>query len=526
MKTTIKITALTAIIVLAMLACTPEVELTQRDFTEIRDAKNPKYDNVNTSNHIPVLSANTITYKAPPDTPTEAQREIKITFPVEADILSRDITTAALKEFISMYTFTNGTSSYTEVSTKESDVDFEFVSRHLKDVTIRLTAVPDKTFVIKIDATKYTFANGIKLDTNDDGIAGEAVYDDVYSAVTPSGGVNNKFTGPEINISLDIIAKTTSTNTVTTILTEQDICIATLDLGSYSSADLKSQQKAVIEALMSKIKLQKYDAASKTWVDMGSVKSVDSDTTSDADGDWYLAVSVTPQDGDIYRAYAIGMKNLTTAENFLDIKQKIAVTGSTNASYKNYMVTSDPIMFYNSNRQLQTNSPVDYCNVSSDADGRNVKLEIYFKRIDVTTGTLPNTTTTEHWLSALDTATFNKNVKLAYNYSNPNSNINNLTSSTKLDNFVFLPIKDVSYDSRNPNNLDPAPGINRITITLDPFYQISKDKNRTINLLLAPGFKYNNDLIIFGNLTTTGLNIFIDGVNCWRAYGQLGGIKL
>jgi len=521
MKTTIKITALAVITVLALLACTPEVELTQRDFTEIRDANNPKYDNVVTQNQAPTYISN-LRYDTS-TTSDESYKEMEIYFPQNADILNKDITTAALKQFLSMYTFTNGTSGYTEASVKDADVDFEFVRRvrygtDTDEVVIRFPTVPSKSFVIKLDATKYTFSNGLKLDSNNNGIAGEATYDDLYNRITPSGATSMTYYTPKIDITFTITAETISPNTEYT-LTAQDIKIATLNLVSYTSANYKSEQKAVIESLMSKIKLQKYDAASKTWKDVGTVTSKE-DTT-----EWYLAVNITPADGDIYRTYATGMKNLSTTQDFLGIKQKIRVSGGSqfgnfsSSSYNYNTVISNPVMFYNSNntQQFQTTSPVTACLVSSDAAGKNVKLEVYFKNIPITI----NSVTGNHWLKQLDTATFNKNVKLVYSRANPATAIYDLSSYQKPDDLVFIPIKDVKYDSNNRFGETPPPGINRIIITLDPSYQISQSRYRTINLLLAPGFKYDDDLIAFGDFSPAGLTLFINGVNRWKAYGPI-----
>jgi len=519
MKTAIKITALMLITVLALLACTPEVELTQRDFTEIRDAKDPKYGNVS---HTPPSITGIPVYVASPGAPSDIQKELTINFPTSADILNKDITTDALKEFISIYTFTNGESTYTEASVKLADVIFDFVSRHLGAVVIKLQTVPDRSFIVKIDATKYTFANGLKMDNNNDGITGQKDYDDFYQCITPSGAgvVTMAYTAPTINISLDIIASTINPNTTST-LTEQDIRIATLSLGSFSAENRKTQQKDVIESLMPRINFQKYDAANRTWTDVGTKKLVDSDPDNDTSDSWYVAVTITPQDGDIYRTYAVGMKNLTTEKTFLGIQQKIIVKGGSAYDLSSYSyiyntVISNPLLFASANRQAQTSLPVRDCIISSDTEGRNVKLEIYFNSITVSS--------TQHWLSPLeDPATFKKNFKLAYLRSNPNGNIT-IDTETKLDDLVLFPIKNVMYDSVNRYGTTPAPGTNRITVTLDPSYQISQDKNRRINLLLAPGFKYDNDNIVFGDFSASGLMFVIDGVNFWRVYGSLGSL--
>jgi len=529
MKTIIKITALAIITILAMLACAPEIEMTQRDFTEIRDSKNPKYDNViTTDSNLPQFN---ISNSLNSNSLKEEDKEMHISFPKSADILNKNITTAALKEFLSMYIFTNGTSTYTEASVKDTDVNFEFVRRVRygtgnDEVVIKLDIVPSKTFVVKIDATKYTFANGKKLDKNDNGIPGEAVYDDYYKEITPTGATSLNYYPKTMDITLYITADTISPNTPNS-LDAQNIQVATLDLGSYTSASYKTELETVIKDLIPKIKLQKYDATKKTWTNVGTVQAVNPTASSN---DWYLAAQITPQDGEIYRTYATGMKNLTTPKNFtlLGITQNIKVKGGNDfgfrsPSLKYNTVISDLLIFSepNSKQVLQESSPVKGCVVSSDATGKNVKLQIYFNKIDVLNNT--NNDTTTHWLKEeKNTAAFNKNLKLVYN-TDKNFNLNN---STKLDDLVFIPIKSVSYDSNNRFN-EPLPlGLNRITITLDPSYQLSQGRDRIIYLLLSPGFKYDNDLIAFGDFSDKGSSIFIDGVNRWKSYGQLPNIKL
>jgi hypothetical protein len=551
MKTVIRITAITIISVLAVLSCSDGVGLTQRDFKEIRDAKSPKYDEVTTGALVPTFSVDNLTYVAPPGTTTETQREMSISFPASADILKKDIKTADIKEFISMYTFKNSDSSYSEVSTKLDDVDFEFIRRVRQNegsretVFIRLITVPDRTFAAKIDATKYTFANGLKLDTNNDHIAGEAVYDDAYSLITPAGGTTiSPYTQPRLTFSLTILKEITYTDTN---LIEQNLQIATLSLGTYSSAERKAQQRAVIESLIPKIKFQKYDPASKTWTDTGTIKSVDPNSTLTTN-DWYLAVNITPQDGDIYRTYASGMNNLTTSDDFLGVKQKIRVSDGIAAfKYTYNTIISDPIMFIDpTKRREQLSSPVDASYpiyVSSDSNGKNVKLEIYLKGIKL--GALESDPT--YWPEDIGNETFKKNVKLAYylTYNETPGVIteeepdpppvisittgDSITDFTSFDlkKIVFIPIKEVKYETHNLKNLiyppNPLPKNNKITITLDPSYQLSKERDRVISLLLAPGFLYDNPIIFFGRYGLPGATEFIDGTNFWQAYGSITG---
>jgi len=535
MKTTMKFTVLAVITVLAALACTPELTLTNRDFSEIRDAKKyadaPAFTPKVTNNSRP-------TYVSSPGVPTETQKELSFDFPGSADILNRNITTADLYGFMSMYTFSNGSSEYTELSTKEADVNFEFsrrrrVNADTEAIIVKLTEVPNKTFVVKIDATKYTFAWGSKLDYNKDGIAGEAYYDDVYITVTPINVVattGNYIHPGSLNFQLNIVTNFDTGNSATT-LGMQNIIVAALNLGNnYSSPNRKIQQKGILEAIinMNKIKFQKYDPNTKSWTDTGALVNLqDTAPQNETSGYWYPFVSIAPQDGDIYRTYASGMRSLTTTSEFLGIKQKIRVSGGNtyglaDPSFKNDTVISDPVLFYNSNRKLHTTTPVNssiLIKVTYDASGKNVVLEMFFTSINITVDNMATTS----WLKELDIGTFNNSFKLAYYRNSPNSQIS-LTTATKWDDIIFIPIKDITYSAENtPQSTAPQVGKNKITITLDPSYQISQDRSRTISLLLSPNFKYDNDLITFGDFTVNGSGIIINGVGFWRAYPILDG---
>jgi len=529
MKTTMKLATLAVIAILTALACTPETALTSRDFTEIRDAKNPKYTNA--SNSPPSVTANSRpTYVPAPGATTEMQKELSFDFPNSADILSGDITTAGLKRFMSLYTFSNGTSEYTELSVKEDDLDFEFVRRartasnSAEAVVIKLANVPDKTFVVKIDATAYTFAWGNKMDTNNDGIAGEAYYDDLYFTVTPSGAANTgSYTHPgSLNFQLNIVTgfDTVAGNNANT-LSAQNIIVANLSLGGFSSANRKDQQENVLTEIkdMNKIKLQRYDPNAKIWVDTGALVRLE----TDPDVDWYLVVTVAPQDGEIYRTYASGMRNLTTTTEFLGIKQKIRVLGSSmygtpTATFRDDVVISEPVFFSHLNRRPQTATPINSAipvRVMADANGKNVKLEIFFNSIQI----IITDTTNTYWLKELDIGTFNNSFKLAYSRTNPSNQIT-LSSATKWDDIVFIPVKDVVY-SEDAQTATAQSGKNKITVTLDPSYQISANRDRAINLFLSPGFQYENELITFGEYSINGFGNNINGVGFWRSYGRI-----
>jgi len=533
MKTTINITALAVITFFTMLACAPEATLTSRDFSEIRDGKNPIYSD--SSSYAPSVTVGSRpTYIAPPAVTPDAQKELSFDFPIIADIFLEDrASTANLKNFMSMYTFSNGSSGYTELSVKENDVDFEFARRsrnaassETETVIIKLSIVPNKTFVVKIDATAYTFARGNKLDANNDGIAGEAYYDDLYFTITPNNASNTSiYTHPgSLNFQLDIKVGFDGSNNANTLVA-QNIIVADLDLGAYNSANKKEQQGIILEAIkdLNRIKLQKYDSKTRSWADTGMAIRLEDTNPNTTMGEKHLVASITPQDGGIYRTYASGMRNLTTAVEFLGIKQKIKVLGgdaygTPTATYKDDVVISNPVFFWNQYRRLQTITPVDSAipiRVMSDAAGKNVKLEIFFKGIDVSVAA----TTTTYWLKELDFGTFNNCFKLAYVPANPNSDIT-LSAATKLDDIVFIPIKNVAYSAENTGNYTQS-DTNKITVTLDPSYQISKERNRAINLLLSPEFQYGNDLITFGDYSSEGTRTIINGTAFWRSYGRI-----
>jgi hypothetical protein len=88
---------------------------------------------------------------------------------------------------------------------------------------------------------------------------------------------------------------------------------------------------------------------------------------------------------------------------------------------------------------------------------------------------------------------------------------------SNLDNFVFIPIKEAKVEKST--YYDPkAEGNNLLTLTLDPAYKFG---NRSVYILLAPGFQYSNEKYYFGDIGA--FDIKIDGVSNWGVYGALSG---
>jgi len=112
-----------------------------------------------------------------------------------ADVFKADNPEAKLKEFLFFYTF-----NPTELTPTEINAGKTHTLTALSGWSLDRKSGSD-TFVLKfpvftasssrvvwkIDSTKYTFRDGLKMDLNNNDIAGEAVYDDHYGQIPVDG---------------------------------------------------------------------------------------------------------------------------------------------------------------------------------------------------------------------------------------------------------------------------------------------------------------------------------------------------
>ena len=394
MKTMIKIAALAVITALIALACAPDAELTSRDWSEYDSQRSPKITNNKNNSNDSLPSFPSTVLPLPPASSsdpaiTDDKREVMIGFPADADFLkvSNDKLEGKLKEFLTIYTFTNpipagtaGTESYV-FSEKKADVNYTFVRRtnapsgggtlgtnSRANITIRLdylsaftnpnnASADGKTsavaMVAKIDGAKYK-VGGKGLDRDNDGNAGEAVYDDYFSTInvgsaaptyTPPGG------GRTLTLTLGSVGSGTNGYVAATV--SKTFQIASLSGGGIgdntsggnafaTAADstYNKRRQAVLEALIPQIKIQKYNDATGKWDDTGAAIKYQNNpaSTNPNEGSYgTLWTNFNVDDLSIYRVYADKLKGMKTSglADFYGVEQKISVNNNSIAGASN-----------------------------------------------------------------------------------------------------------------------------------------------------------------------------------------------
>lgn len=501
MKTAIKITALAVITILSVLSCTQEVELSSRDWK----GPNLKFDNTYTDlsdEGVPAFGGKTTitTPKA-----TDRDLELDIDFPNLADFLRpKNITTASLTKFMSIYVYTDNTTGK-HPSVLGVTVPYEYVRRQLMGnytrVTIKVDSLSSGKAVIKIDATKYTFAGGKKMDRNNDMIAGQAIYDDVYQAININGGGVGfvakglgaaQSYGSSLTLSINAFAIPSPTN----IVGEKTINVASVSGFDTALTDYASVRDAITPLLAGKFKFQKYNASKDDW-DTATGTIAQNPGTPD------IQLKFTADNLGIYRIKAEGLEQLTISE-YWEAKQKIKVAyPGIPATFLRKVIETNFVYCIDGGNDYTTSSiPFNAASYyKSDSQGRNVVLYLVVNSLSV--GGNPYYLPT----SAPSLSEFKKNFKIAYSTSD--SILNSVAAIQAANDVQYIDIKGVKYGI---SNRIPGANTNEIEITLDPSYRINNAGTRY--LFVAPGFKYNTEKLLFGDYDN--LTYVVDGAHFFK----------
>ena len=555
MKTIMKIAALAVITVLAAISCAPEVTLTSADWSEYDSQRGAVItSNNNSSSVTPVVALVQGSALPLPGTTglTDEDRELTLTFPADADFLkaSNDQLLAKLQEFLSFFVYTNpevtspAPAEQTIFSAKGADVTYEFVRRQNSGntvypditaadtaiITIRLTSLsalpgsqpatgPTTGMAYKIDGAKYT-VGGYGLDVDNDGNAGEAVYDDYYDdvAVTghtdtfiPPGGMKNfELTIGNIGNGSKTSFSPSAASMVFTIAS-----ITGYGLGDGSSATPAAdtdnlRRKAVLEALIPLFKVQKFDATSRTWVDFaGATISYQNDPAPTAPisgtyGELYTIFSV--EDLGIYRVYASGLKGLKTSgqAGFYGVEQKISIQNGAFGDLRTDWYASARTGYYNQD----THTFMDTLAITADSsrfDYNNAgkKATVVF---DFPMDTHSSGGNSVNSYVKEDVEMFKKFAR--FGFAPPN---------VSLFETAFIKFTDVKFERTFDNQTPPVQDGTRVILTLDEGASIFGNETTTAaSLYLAPGFEYTHNTCTFGDFTA--IDTIIDGIIGWKAY--------
>jgi hypothetical protein len=570
MKTMIKAafaaTALVTVLALAAISCAPDAELTARDWSEYNSQHNAKLtDNLNDDTVVPEVTGygyKTDRDKASPNDEDQLplsntqdlvpeDSELVITFPAEADVLkvSNDKLLGELKKFMSFYTYITPTPATNEeqyvVSAIGTELAYEFVKRvnraatgntsdPLKgeagaDITIRLTSLPPGPqpgtgpttgVVMKING-KYK-VNGNGLDLDDDGKAGETVYDDYYEDLTVLSHSDTFIpptdSGPLV-LSIGAVGTSgansfTGANTVSKTFT-----IATLDgdgiADSGTDTNYTGRHKTILEALIPQFKVQKFNDATGKWVDVPEA------TAAIKYANAQLETTFSVEHLSIYRLYASGLKGLKTsglADLYGGAEKKIAISGSfpnTTESLRIDTYISDNAGYYNNDTLLSVDASSIY-DVTVSPPLKSVELYTYDnagKKATVKILLSPITVGSSKYFVKEEADLFKKYLRLAYVISGGKATS---LSSIDDDNIAFLKITDVQFERVNdPGTTDHA--YTRVILTIDSNLKVTDSPSFTF--LLAPGFEYGSTAIRFGDFTA--IDTVIDGIRGWAKYDDI-----
>ena len=195
MKNLFKVTALAVLAVLMAVSCSSDIEQTPYDWSR----SNTQFDNSQNENSTGAYEPDIDWIGISPGVGSfsATNREVQVTFPAQADIWRSDNLIAAMSEFLTFHTVATGGDSATwEAGTLNATpaVTYTFVRQQGLTITISLSG-GEVDLIAKIDASKYTFAQGHMLDTDDNGVPGESAlpatgHDNLYSTSPASLNTN------------------------------------------------------------------------------------------------------------------------------------------------------------------------------------------------------------------------------------------------------------------------------------------------------------------------------------------------
>jgi len=385
MKTIFKIAAIAAITALAVISCSPpELPEAHNDYW---DQYNDQYDTAKYTNRggnagLPISFDSDLTAYDDNYTGVKKDNTVTISFPDTADVLKKSTLTTSDLNFISFYTYNATAASAAETAATSAAPNTAVTSlnelqgwsldrRSGNIVVVKLPAIykTSSRVVIKIDSSKYTYSNGLKIDIDynvldgqiaaGNGIAGEKGYDDIYATLDVRGITNNVKPvlpgshGWTINLSTLSISGTDITSSgytyfgKTDTTPSQDIRIAD---GTFANQITASDYESIIKALVGGFKVESFSGGNWSKSVSGSID--DTSTSSRI-----IAKGLSATHNTAYRVvFEKGSISLETTKEFYGLKQRIKITGvsdtiSENALSKKTRVEGRSIIYINSTKR-------------------------------------------------------------------------------------------------------------------------------------------------------------------------------
>jgi len=477
MKNFTLVIALVAIAFLAAVSCSPEVEIRSYDWSEVNAPKNPLQnlgaDGANVPGPYFTITDSTTT---PGGVITEIK--VNITFDEEADVLRESITeanAASILSFITFHTFSYATTPYI-ADTLSSAIPFAFDKRAGNVISVKLTSSIAtiggnySSLIMKIDATKYTYDHGLRLDIDNNGKI-EAIYDDVYFDERSLGGNIDNYTpngqmgslgiqlgsfpsitsytasqtppaNPTIGDGFFFTVSGTSTNQNTVLFLDTNY---NTDTSAQATAD-NAFAKDVAEALAKGIKLQKWNGSS--WADVATAEYVGQ--ASDSTQGYIIFKNITFDHLATYRTIWTGSAYTETTNNYYGVKQRVYVYGNTNrtnaARYTVTEVAGSLLTAINTTLLPFYSGTPTTERYSYDHENRNT---VY--RIELTGDAFWNTVTQDKFIESFEVY-----------YLTTNTAVNNSTT-----NRVKVGVSNISFKSELLPDATKT-GDNVLYLTLDP----------------------------------------------------------
>lgn len=457
----------------------------------------------------------------------EVGRELDIFFPEGLDVVTAADTEAALKEFLGFYTFTpltaaDLTANPYKVNTLTTAYDYTFVKKSWDyvngqsgwNITVRLTDLPAKNLVLKIDGTKYK-ANGypVAFVAYE---AGSPVYNDIYQQVdiVKSGVLvdSDPFIDPQ-NVGLSIgiagIGDYTFNDDTTAAGLIQKVRITINDPSTLIAT--KELQAILDDDIADRFVVQQFKGGK--WE---AVFKFAEDKTYTASYGPNLTANVKMEDNATFRVIGQDLFNIKTSSVFYGVNQTIQVydTNSNPINSKAKIYDFGSMFYYNTD----THEKLSYIGIfdkSYDSKGKNIVFTLEFDIPELE----KDGKYTYYNLAPL--ADYNKHFKLAYSPSGAGLGASDLVY-LKINSFEYIKDRRKVLDPTNPNKVHPQKDvINCIKITLDP--NVTTTQLRAATLLLSPEFKYDDPKGIYHYGDYSNNYYVIDGVRNFAYYSTFSG---
>jgi len=549
MKNLTKLFALVAITALAAISCAPEVEVSGYDWV-INQQINPELNSAQygTGNSLPTGVAVTKvkdvqTYNAnatpsPVTTMTYSDIEVTVTFGSRADVLreSNANIETKLKEFLTFKTVNRADPSVTPTDgapdSFSADIGYVFVKRAGTAITVRLDTtyttqspapnpppVPKSPIVAKIDGTKFTYAHGLKVDYDNNGIPGEAGYDDRY--YTATGGSYGAGSYPSITFPIAYtwyfsISNTDLSNYASwaTATSKTSDAILSIPAVTYSGSGNTTIDDGIKQTFAGYFKLQKYDGAS--WVAAGTALLNTSSKVIEF-------TNITLDHLVPYRiVYEGNAEDPTSSTEIYGLKQRLTIQGPDyNATDRAYwrgqkFIAGDISVPYNSdildfdrNDVAGVSGPNGFnlTAYSFTPDNKNVVLEFDAGVVAKQNATV--TTQTDYYdLKRLGLEEFKKSFRIVHHATHSQTNVftqDLIEVEIKNIEYVQKHVTDQPYDATKTQ-------YDIIRITLDPNY--TKSNNYTY-VLINNGLGYADNINVFGSADS----YFYDFFDVYECFG-------